>query len=291
MPESEFIFDTLKRSNAQLHGHQSVNQHYGLAYWSNDFDRVTYQADRVHTLSYYATGGEGSRRLDVNTGFGQTNTVSLLPQFHYSDWEISKPFHFAHLYFSDESIKQFAAMTLDIEPRIIQVPELIFNDDRQLVVEVKKLFAEGLLQTPLAYEQHIQTIFSQLLSDTHYCIKKESSLTGGLSPRVLKRVRDFMQANLHTKIQLNDLAEQANLSAYHFLRMFQLSTGFTPNDYIQFARIENVKRSLSPNNIEAASLAAIAAQNGFSHQSHLSRVFKKYVGVTPGQYRKIMESE
>jgi len=283
LPSQESVFESLDKSNARLLSERQVNQHLKMAYWSNTVDRVSYNADQVHTLSFYLEGGEGSKRLDINKGSGHQGSLCLLPQYHQSIWEITSPFKFAHLYFSDDSLKQFASTALDIEPRLIQVPELTFHDDKQLVELAQALFLDS-DESPLRYEQNTLSIFEHLLSHSEYCLDKSIPLKGGLSPTALRKVKDYIHSHFDQTISIAELAALVNLSDFHLLRMFKLSTGFTPNDYLNYIRVDAAKRMIAAQE----SLANTAADCGFSNQSHLNRVFKKWTGTSPGQYRSAL---
>ncbi len=284
MNHQESVFDTLDRSNATLLADHQINQHYRTTHWTNDLDRVNYHTDKVHTLSFYVKGGEGSRRLDVNKGSGHTGSLCIFPQFHESQWEISSEFRFAHLYFTDESIKQYASTTLDIEPRLIEIPDLTFHEDEKLMGLAHQLFLPELISSPTALEkeQQIQQIFAHLLSDQRYCLNHTANITGGLSPSALLKTREFIHANYQQNIHLATLAALIDLSEFHFLRMFKASTGFTPNDYLMYVRIQATKQAIKNHQ----PMVDIALACGFSNQSHMNRTFKKWVGVTPGAFKK-----
>jgi AraC-like DNA-binding protein len=104
----------------------------------------------------------------------------------------------------------------------------------------------------------------------------------GLAPRVLKRVRDYVDAHLGEEVDLSSLAEIAGLSQGHFIRVFKQSLGITPHCYVMQRRLERAKRMIAET---ALPLARIALECGFSGQSHLSRRFLQYVGRTPRSFR------
>jgi AraC family transcriptional regulator len=290
MSYQESVFDSLQKSNASLLSKTQLNKDLQLAYWSNTLDRVSYSAEKVHTLSFYLEGGQGSRRIDATAPqrSGNPGSICLFPQHQESTWEISAPFTFAHLYFSDQAIKQFASHSLDIEPRLIQIPELTFQQDAQLEALSAKLFNIASnyqcdQASPLAYEEAVQGLFHHLC--VHYSGLTQTPLTGGLSPKALNRIKDYLTTHFNddqSLTSLSQLAELVNLSEYHFLRMFKLSTGFTPNDYITFLKITEARKAIE----KGLPLASVASHCGFANQSHLNRQFKKLTGVTPGQYRK-----
>jgi AraC family transcriptional regulator len=104
----------------------------------------------------------------------------------------------------------------------------------------------------------------------------------GLSSERLRRVVDYVEANLHRAILLTELAEIAALSPFHFSRAFRKAIGRTPVRYVWSRRVERSKRLLRD---RVLPLAAIAYDCGFSSQSHFTTVFKRETGVTPLRYR------
>ena len=104
---------------------------------------------------------------------------------------------------------------------------------------------------------------------------------GGLSPKTLRRVQDHIAANLGQKVTNQALAEVAKLSPSHFARAFKDSQGVAPHRYILECRVKRTQELLATD----LPLSEIAVEVGFSDQSHLTRWFREFVGVTPGSYR------
>jgi AraC family transcriptional regulator len=96
-----------------------------------------------------------------------------------------------------------------------------------------------------------------------------------------------MEENLQNNLSLDELALETNYSRGHFLRMFQAATGRPPYRYLMERRIERAKGMLLE--AEGISLIDIAARCGFSSQSHLTRVFRKQIGVTPSAFKRSSE--
>ena len=107
---------------------------------------------------------------------------------------------------------------------------------------------------------------------------------GTLSVKRLKRILEYIQDNLSEDLSLTDLASLADLSPYHFARLFKQSTGLPPHRYILNQRIERAKLFLEDPHY--SSLADISYQLGFSSQSHFTRAFRNFTGTTPAYYRK-----
>lgn len=104
-----------------------------------------------------------------------------------------------------------------------------------------------------------------------------------LTPAKLRRVTDFMAENLDRNIGLDDLARVAGLSMFHFSRVFKLSTGSTPYQYILDQRLARSRALLTQSTL---SLAELSLACGFANQSHFTAAFTKAVGVSPGRFRR-----
>lgn len=83
-------------------------------------------------------------------------------------------------------------------------------------------------------------------------------------------------------LTLTALANEAGLSRYQFLRGFARATGLTPHAYILQRRIHRARQMIR----HGTRLAEVAALSGFSDQSHMTRLFVRSFGVTPGAYAK-----
>jgi len=105
---------------------------------------------------------------------------------------------------------------------------------------------------------------------------------GGLPPRVLRRIREYIDGNIDQRISVELLAGLANLSVCYFVRAFKQSTGVTPHDYLIRQRVERTKQLLSDSDMPLSEIALVA---GFADQSHFSRRFRQHVGMSPRDYR------
>lgn len=94
--------------------------------------------------------------------------------------------------------------------------------------------------------------------------------------RVLNRLHDDTAAN----VDLSTLARAAGLSRYQTLRAFKRRYGLPPHSYQLSMRIGMARKALR----EGDTPARVAAEHGFVDQSHMTRHFKRLLGVTPGQY-------
>lgn len=106
---------------------------------------------------------------------------------------------------------------------------------------------------------------------------------GGLSPHQLRRVTRYVEDRWNENIQLNDLATLVGLSASQFGRAFKDSTGTAPHRWQFDIRIKRAQELLLG---DENSLADIALAAGFADQSHFTRTFRRFVGASPGAWRR-----
>lgn len=107
----------------------------------------------------------------------------------------------------------------------------------------------------------------------------------GKEKRAIQQARQYIDEHFAESVTLNRLAQHVALSPYHFLRVFSAEVGMPPYAYLESVRIRHTQRLIKA----GKPLADVAAEVGFSSQSHMTRQFKKIIGVTPGQYAQHMK--
>jgi AraC family transcriptional regulator len=267
----------------------SLTDSLSWAHYQNENDRLFYVNDKQHTLSMYMSGGYDTHRTDIRSDYGAPGKFCLMPKDSESHWQLGQTQQFMHLYFNDDYLKQLALKVFDIDPRMLQLPELTYTND----AATEALFRHCMATSDwlsgddhLAMEQVTNTILVSMLQNMGIT-KPTAPIKGGLSPKVTTLVCDYMQANFHRQVYLAQLADLAQLSEYHFCRMFKQSLAQTPQAYLLAIRIEEVKLRIRS---KQDNVADIALQCGFSNQSHMGRYFKKLVGISPRQYRNLVVS-
>jgi len=92
----------------------------------------------------------------------------------------------------------------------------------------------------------------------------------------------FIENNSTTDIQLNDIAKQANLSQYHFHRVFKSLIGDTTKNFLTRLRLEKAALKLKHSQND---IGQIAFDCGYQNHETFTRAFKDYFGLTPLEYR------
>ena len=107
---------------------------------------------------------------------------------------------------------------------------------------------------------------------------------GGLPPRRLQRVLEHVKENIGKDLSVADMSQVVGMSQYYFSKLFKMSTGTTPHQYVMRQRIERAQELLRDGN---TALVEIATQVGFETQSHFTSVFRRLVGITPKKFREM----
>jgi AraC-like DNA-binding protein len=98
----------------------------------------------------------------------------------------------------------------------------------------------------------------------------------------VRRSLELLHDELDRSLSLDELAQAANLSKFHFARCFHRTTGITPHRYQQLVRLQQARRLLE----SGSTVDESAAKCGFADASHLSRDFRRWLGIPPGQWAR-----
>jgi len=105
---------------------------------------------------------------------------------------------------------------------------------------------------------------------------------GGIAPRALHRVIDYIESNLDSPLRMASLAEISGLSQYRFAHNFKSATGVPPYRYVLRTRLDRAKQMLRKTNL---SVLDIAYAVGCQSISRFNSLFRRELGTTPSHYR------
>lgn len=283
-PADFSVFRTLSRSTATLERASPLGEGMAISQWGRSANETLgYDTPGHHTLSLYLHGGDKSFRVGHDALHGGAGKFCVLPAEHYSRWCMQDTVHFLHLYIAPERLAREAVMRLDCEPRTLELRDRTYIQDDSLNDVCRQLLGTDWSQPAdrLAASSAAETVLHHLLNQG-VTRKTAQPARGGLAPAVRRRIMDYVDAHLHEPLTLDQLAGVAALSTYHFARMFHTSFGEPPHAWVRGRRLAHARGLLAAGK---GDLAGIAQASGFGNASHLSRVFRDAVGVTPGQYR------
>jgi AraC family transcriptional regulator len=135
------------------------------------------------------------------------------------------------------------------------------------------LFVQGVAQ---ALAVHLARNYTELTKDVQ-------EYKGGLPGFKLRKITELMAAHLEEEFSLIRLAQEADMSEFHFSRLFKRTTGLTPSQYFIHLRMEKARRLLRET---SKSVIEIGLDVGYSSPSHFAQIFRREVGIPPSEYRR-----
>lgn len=157
---------------------------------------------------------------------------------------------------------------------------------KELVLHDKRIFHQLCkLHSVLGSNEEQFVKQSLLLSTAGYLIEHYADVSFDFArnseqDEKIKQAQMFIEDNYAECLSLGDIAKTCHFNPFYFLRMFGQMVGVPPHIYQQQIRIRNAKRMLA----KGIPISQVASNTGFVDQSHFTKVFKKMVGVTPGEY-------
>jgi AraC family transcriptional regulator len=157
-----------------------------------------------------------------------------------------------------------------------------------VVAELFEAVSNALQDEPEAAEECIRRACAIVGVDRPAAISPRSiarskPIRGGLAPWQIRRVTTHIDTNLHAAITTKDLATLAKLSSFHFCRAFKDSFGESPHSFVMRRRVERAQGLMLTTD---APLGQIAADCGLADQAHFSKLFRRFVGESPGAWRR-----
>ena len=192
--------------------------------------------------------------------------------------------HVLQVCLADGLLKSVAQETLGQEAGQVELQPTFRVRDPQIEAIAMMLLAEH--QGPFSSQLYVDSLANVLVVNLlrNYGVKQSNLpiYEGGLPQGQLGLVLDYLEAHLDQELKLVELAKLVGMSQFHFCRLFKQSMGLSPYQYLLQQRVERAKHLLKGSELL---IADIAMDCGFSSHSHLSRQFRRLVGVTPKAYR------
>lgn len=130
-------------------------------------------------------------------------------------------------------------------------------------------------------EAEIRQLHTEMIEGYTRSMRKVR-LTGVYSKQIVRAI-DYIISHLHGRILINEAAEDLEISPSYLSRLFRSETGVPFSDYVNRTKSEEAANLLL---FSEYSDLEISELFGFSSQSHFIRIFRKYMGVTPKEYKK-----
>ena len=136
---------------------------------------------------------------------------------------------------------------------------------------------------PLALDQIELILAAHVVQRYGSATRARAAVRGGLAAWQRRQVTEMLRESLDGRVRLAALAKTCDLSLSHFARAFKASFGVTCHRWLTERRIERAQELLASTRL---SLEEIASQSGFADQPAFTRVFRQFVGIPPGLWRR-----
>lgn len=171
------------------------------------------------------------------------------------------------------SREYFQLITADSGPVITLQDRYKFE---KYLEKIYRIFRDNASVKEALVSQYITCLLTELL------VSREIRSPQHIQADVIEETTAYMYEHMTENLTLNDLAARASLSPYYFTRLFKKETGFTPHEYLIAIRINSAKFLLKTTPV---SIKEICFCTGFSNESSFCTTFKKWVKITPSEYR------
>ena len=264
---------------------------------------IVFEGGTTHARQNYFTSGEGEERYLLIYTISGTGTLAYANQ--PALWQLEKgsaviidcrnyhEYYSKHTESCDENWVfsyicfggigcAFYADILDLnlnEPKKIYVKNKI-----NLAAHIDKIF-----MSLKYFDEYYQCLQAEtvcqlltLLTAEQFMFKKVRSLNSSHT-ETINDIAEYIDKNHWQPLVLENLAKNAGMSKYHFLRIFKEIMGVTPHKYMLIKRIDESKKIMETTGLSIHEVGMVV---GFKDEGHFSRTFKNIMQITPLQYKK-----
>lgn len=212
--------------------------------------------------------------------------VSLLTRTQPSHWHWNGAIDVIHVYLTAQLLDRVCADLYERQVKEVRLKDVLKARDPVLFNGALAIAAE-VAEVQFGGDLYVESVARQMCVHAlrHYADVsfREATPAGGLSRAQQRRLAEYIEAHLEHGLNVERLAAVAGVSAHFLLRHFKARFGSAPHAYVLARRLERARTLLTDGELDIASIAAIT---GFADQPHLTRAFKRALGVTPAAYRR-----
>jgi AraC family transcriptional regulator len=211
--------------------------------------------------------------------------VSLLTRSEQSHWHWTRDIDVVHVYLAPELLSRVSSDAMDREVADVRLEDVLRTRDPVIANAAAAIAAET-EQQGMGGRLYVEALATQMAV---HLLRRYSAISypqcpcaGVLSQPQAQRVVEYIDSHLDAPLGLDQLAYVAGVSTWHFLRQFRARFHCPPHAYVIERRIDRAKRLLQRGTMP---IKQIAAACGFSDQAHMTRLFRRHLGVTPAAVR------
>jgi two-component system response regulator YesN len=178
----------------------------------------------------------------------------------------------------------------DIQMVLAELLNIVTREMREGNIPEGQIFQEGSLSYQTLHKfknlPELKEWFAGIYERLDQFVKK-SRFTSRYNENTKKSI-DYMERNFCSRVTLGDIAKAVSVNSSYLSRLFKNDTGINAMDYLNKIRMENSARLIREGK---ASLKGIADEVGIQNYNHFFKLFKKYHGITPGEYKQKIEGD
>ena len=244
-----------------------------------------------HTLVYHIGGGRaerfsGRKKTGTSDKFG---TSTLMPAHQEAAWRLPDGVDVLHLYLDDDELRHFAASEYGFDADRLEMRDYIGVDDpfmRYLGPLVLQELPSDLPQTHLmlngfdaAIAGHMLRAYSNM---SDIVLETEARERNHRDMCAVSAARDMLMDRLDENLTTKEIGKALDIDAFRLMRLFKRQVGLTMHQFVMQKRVAYVRDRLKNSDTR---LIDIAYDAGFSSQAHMSTVYSKIMGISPGRHR------
>lgn len=233
--------------------------------------------------------GQENRYVELDFGAGKFRRPSRPGTIVFGTGGAIKgrgPFHSIGFHINKQHLHHRMAILLNREVKSLEMLQSNYFADEIIAALLQQLLNSFRAESAVLREDLIDRICHRLLIISHHKVTVIAD-EDRLKATAVRNVIEYMHANLHQDLSRDELAHIAGVSGPYFSRLFAQTVGQPPKQYLLKLRIQRACQLLSDGTQQ--SISSIGQMCGFSELAHFSTVFRRHVGLPPGEYRRLMQ--
>lgn len=289
LPPESSRFVVPRKIIDQLRHHPISQDLYpmGFGYYKSAKNHTMLRRTHDDYLLIYCLDGAGKLTVEKSEYHIQAGDLVLLPRgkSHAYHAEHSHPWTIYWIHFAGPRADDFIDYIANSAGPGDNTPSYVtpLGMHSRLVGEFEALLGSRQTSYDLNGFIHASSLLRQLLTLIAEIrpLARQQEAANSLD---LERIHSLMQARVHEQLDLDTLAATANLSKFHFVTKYKELTGTTPINHFIHLKIEKACYLLDATN---NAIGEVSFAVGYDDAYYFSRIFKKVMGISPTQYRRM----
>lgn len=283
LPPESSRFVVPRKIVAELAKHPLARSLYpmGFGYYQQAADHAMLRRTHDDYLMIYCLDGQGELTVDEHTVVIRAGDMIMLPRgiAHAYRAAQNSPWTIYWVHFSGEQSEDF------IDYLAVRRGQIVthLGIHSRLVSDFEALLESRQSSYNLNAFIHAANQLRQIL--THIALLEPLAKQRQHAAQFnLEHIHSLMQARVHEQLDLDTLADAVNLSKFHLVKKYKELTGTTPINHFIHLKIERACHLLD---VTHKSINEISFAVGYEDAYYFSRIFKKIMGISPSQYRRM----